>query len=69
MLPAGSGKMLHASTSPAETSAGMAPALATKPAWNEMAASTSLKAASLCSSSSWMVIVPAIVRTAPGPTP
>ena len=48
---------------------GMTPVLAVKPDWNVRTASVCLNAASSASSSSWRVIVPAIVRTAPSPTP
>ena len=47
----------------------MAPRLAQKPDWNEMAASASLKRASRSSSSRCSCVVPAMVRTAAGPTP
>ena len=43
--------------------------LQVKPDWNVRTASTCLKAASAASSSSWSVIVPEIVRTAPEPAP
>jgi len=39
------------------------------PDWTERAASVPLKWASFSSSSRWRLIVPAIERTAPGPTP
>ena len=45
------------------------PALAAKPDWKTTQASTFLKAAIFSSSSMWMRMVPAMVRTAPEPTP
>ena len=48
---------------------GMTPVLAVKPDWKVRTASVCLKVASLASSSSWRLIVPAIVRTAPLPAP
>ena len=45
------------------------PALAVKPDWKTTQASTFLKAAIFSSSSMWMRMVPAMVRTAPEPTP
>ena len=45
------------------------PALAAKPDWKTTQASTPLKAAIFSSSSMWMRMVPAMVRTAPEPTP
>ena len=48
---------------------GMTPLLAVKPDWKTSVASVCLKAASRRSSSSWISMVPAIVRTAPLPTP
>ena len=45
------------------------PALAVNPLWKTTHASTFLKRAIFSSSSMWMRIVPAIVRTAPDPTP
>ena len=45
------------------------PALAANPLWNTTHASTFLKRAIFSSSSMWMRIVPAMVRTAPDPTP
>ncbi len=55
------------SVSPVTT--GRTPVLAVKPDWKVRTAGVPLKAASSASSSSCMVIVPAIVRTAPLPTP
>ena len=48
---------------------GMTPVLAVNPDWRVSTASVCLNAASSASSSSWIVIVPAIVRTAPEPAP
>ena len=48
---------------------GMTPVLAVKPDWNVRTPSTPLNSASSASSASCSVIVPAIVRTAPEPTP
>ena len=48
---------------------GITPVLAVNPDWNVRVASTPLNRASSASSSSWSVIVPAIVRTAPEPAP
>ena len=48
---------------------GMTPVLAANPDWNVRTASVCLNAARSASSSSWSVIVPAIVRTAPEPAP
>jgi hypothetical protein len=48
---------------------GMTPVLAVKPDWNVRTASAPLNSASFASSSSWSAIVPAMVRTAPEPTP
>ena len=48
---------------------GMTPVLQVNPDWKVSTASTCLKAASRASSSSWRLIVPAMVRTAPEPTP
>ena len=45
------------------------PALAVKPLWKTTTASTFLNSASRRSSSMWISIVPAIVRTDPVPTP
>ncbi len=45
------------------------PALAAKPDWKTTHASTFLNAAMRRSSSMWMLMVPAIVRTAPEPAP
>ena len=45
------------------------PALAVKPLWKTTTASVCLNSASRRSSSMWMAIVPAIVRTEPEPTP
>ncbi len=45
------------------------PALAAKPLWKTTTASVFLKAASRRSSSMWISMVPAIVRTEPEPTP
>ncbi|OPZ47814.1 MAG: hypothetical protein BWY92_01702 [Firmicutes bacterium ADurb.BinA052] len=45
------------------------PALAVNPDWNTSAASVCLNAAIFFSSSTWMSMVPAIVRTAPEPAP
>jgi hypothetical protein len=55
------------SASPAMT--GITPVLAVKPDWKVSTASVRLKRASSASSSSWSVIVPAMVRTAPEPAP
>ena len=55
--------------SPSPTSAAIVPRLAAKPDCREMVAGTPLKRASRSSSSSWMAMVPAMVRTAPGPAP
>ena len=55
------------SGSPATT--GMTPVLQVKPDWKVSTASTCLKAARAASSSSWRLIVPEIVRTAPEPAP
>ena len=55
------------SASPVTT--GITPVLAVKPDWNVSTASVRLKAASSVSRRSWMVMSPAIVRTAPEPTP
>jgi hypothetical protein len=48
---------------------GMTPVFAEKPDWKVNTAGVPLKAASSASSASCIVIVPAIVRTAPLPTP
>ena len=48
---------------------GMTPVLAVKPDWKTSAASVPLKSASSRSSCSWRESVPAMVRTAPEPTP
>ena len=48
---------------------GMTPVLAVKPDWKVSTAGVPLNAASSASSASCMDIVPAIVRTAPLPTP
>ena len=45
------------------------PALAVKPDWKTTQASTFLKRAIFSSSSMWIFMVPAMVRTAPEPTP
>ena len=45
------------------------PALAANPDWKTTQASTFLKRAIFSSSSMWIFIVPAMVRTAPEPTP
>jgi hypothetical protein len=45
------------------------PALAVKPDWKTTDASTFLKRAIFSSSSMWIDMVPAMVRTAPEPTP
>ena len=45
------------------------PALAAKPLWKTTTASVFLNSASRRSSSMWIAIVPAIVRTEPEPTP
>ena len=45
------------------------PAFAAKPDWKTTHASTFLKRAIFSSSSMWIFIVPAMVRTAPDPTP
>ena len=48
---------------------GMTPVLAVKPDWNVSTAGVPLNSASSASSASCIAIVPAIVRTAPLPTP
>ena len=48
---------------------GMTPVFAVKPDWNVRTASVPLNSASSDSRASWRVIVPAIVLTAPDPTP
>ena len=48
---------------------GITPVLAVKPDWKVSTASTPLNAASSASSCSCSAMVPAIVRTAPEPTP
>ena len=48
---------------------GMTPVLAVKPDWNVRTAGVPLNSASSASSASCIDIVPAIVRTAPEPTP
>jgi hypothetical protein len=48
---------------------GMTPVLAVKPDWNVSTAGVPLNSASSASSASCMVIVPAMVRTAPDPAP
>ena len=48
---------------------GMRPVLAVNPDWNVSTASTPLNSASSASSASCMAMVPAMVRTAPDPTP
>ena len=48
-----------------DATTGMTPVLAVKPDWKVSTASTCLNVASAASSSSWRVIVPEIVRTAP----
>ena len=45
------------------------PAFAAKPLWKTTTASVFLNAASRRSSSMWMAMVPAMVRTEPEPTP
>ena len=45
------------------------PAFAVNPDWKTTQASTFLKRAIFSSSSMWIFIVPAMVRTAPDPTP
>ena len=55
------------SASPVTT--GRTPVLAVKPDWKTSVASVPLKSARSRSSCSWSVSVPAIVRTAPDPTP
>ena len=45
------------------------PAFAAKPLWKTTTASTFLNSASFRSSSMWMAMVPAMVRTEPVPTP
>ena len=45
------------------------PAFAANPLWNTTTFSTCLNSASFFSSSMWMSMVPAIVRTEPVPTP
>ncbi len=47
----------------------MTPVLQVKPDWKVSTASTCLKSASRASSSSWRLMVPAMVRTAPEPAP
>ena len=56
-------------TSSLVKTAATVPAFAAKPLWNTTTASVFLKAASRRSSSMWMSMVPAIVRTEPDPTP
>src|SRR5271163_241259 len=46
-----------------------APAFAVNPDWKTTQASTFLKRAIFSSSSMWIFMVPAMVRTAPDPTP
>ena len=48
---------------------GMTPVFAVKPDWNVRTAGVPLNSASSASSASCIDIVPAIVRTAPDPTP
>ena len=48
---------------------GITPVFAVKPDWKVSTASTPLNTASSASSASCSAIVPAIVRTAPDPTP
>ena len=48
---------------------GITPVLAVNPDWKVRTASVCLNVASRASSSSWRLIVPAIVRTAPDPAP
>ena len=48
---------------------GMTPVLAVNPDWNVSTAGVPLNSASSASSASCIAIVPAIVRTAPLPTP
>ncbi len=48
---------------------GITPVLQVKPDWKVRTASTCLNVARRASSSSWRLIVPAIVRTAPEPAP
>jgi len=56
-------------TSSLPTRAGIVPRLAVKPDWKVITSSAPLNLASRFSSSTWRSIVPAIVRTAAGPTP
>ena len=51
------------------SSADTVPAFAVKPDWKTTQASTFLKRAIFSSSSMWIFMVPAMVRTAPEPTP
>ena len=51
------------------STAATVPALAAKPLWKTTTASVFLNAASRRSSSMWICIVPAIVRTEPEPAP
>jgi len=62
-----SASLTNRSDAPATT--GMTPVLAVKPDPNTSVASTLLNSARSCSSCSWSDIVPAMVRTAPEPTP
>ena len=56
-------------TAPSPARIGITPVLAVKPDWKVSTASTCLKSASRRSSSSWRLMVPAMVRTAPDPAP
>ena len=56
-------------TAPSGARMGMTPVFAVKPDWKVRTASVCLKVARRDSSSSWRVIVPAMVRTAPDPAP
>ena len=56
-------------TAPSGATTGMTPVLAVKPDWKVSTASVRLKAARRASSSSWRLMVPAMVRTAPEPAP
>ncbi len=62
-----SASLTKRSRSPVTT--GMTPVLAVKPDWKTSVASTPLNSARSRSSCSWSDIVPAMVRTAPEPTP
>ena len=56
-------------TAPSPAITGITPVLAVKPDWKVSTASTCLNSARRRSSSSWRLIVPAMVRTAPDPAP